>query len=149
MPTSGPAKSPAVNHAPAEIQFPYDISFVDCEPSEAVRFQIEEYLTRLNHVYDRITDCKIAVRIAHKASKNRFFHINILLDLPGKKIAVSREPETKSEHSEPHAAIRDAFHKLTRQLEDFLDVRKDHSRKARPPVALDKTASEDTIGDGE
>lgn len=149
MPTSGHSQSPEVNPAALQIQFPYDISFVDCEPSEAIRFQIEEHLARLNHLYDRITDCKVAVRIAHKTSKNRFFHINILLDLPGKKIAVSREPETKSEHSEPHAAIRDAFHKLTRQLEDFLDVRKDHSRKVRIPAVAEKVATDQAIDDPE
>ena len=113
------------------IHFPYDISFVDCEPSDAVRFQVEEHLSRLNHFYDRITDCKIAVRIPHKHSehsKARFFHVNIQLDLPGKRIAVSREPEIERPHTEVGPAIRDAFHKLTRQLEDFVQLRKNHKQ---------------------
>lgn len=104
------------------IYFPYTICFVDCEPSEAVRFQIEEHLARLEHFYSRITDCRVNVRIPHKRGA-RFFHIHIQLDVPGKRLAVSREPETKDEHTTVSAAIRDAFHKVVRQLEDFTKAR--------------------------
>ena len=140
MPTSGHAKANLSIPINLKISFPYEIAFVDCEPSEAVRFQLEQQLARLNNLYKRIIDCKIAVRVHHKASKNRFYHLNIILDLPGKKIVASHDPETKSDHSEPSAAIRDAFHKLIRQLDDFLAIRKDHSRNLRVPEVILKIA---------
>ena len=106
-----------------EIPFPYEISFIDCAPSDAVRFQIEQYLTKLGGLYQRITDCKVTVRIPHKHGGNRFFHIHATLDLPGKRLAVSREPEMREERTDIQNAISAAFHKLTRQLEDYLTSR--------------------------
>ena len=75
MPTNGPVTTltDRVQQSDAEIKFLYDISFVDCEPSDAVRTQIEEHLRKLNHLYDRITDCRVTLRIAHKQSKHKFF----------------------------------------------------------------------------
>ena len=116
----------------AEIKFPYDISFIDCTPSDAVRFQIEQHLAKVGQLYERITDCKVAVRIPHKSSGNRYFHINIQMDVPGKRIAVSREPEAREQHTEIHAAVRDAFHKLSRQLETFVTARKNRSPVMAP-----------------
>ena len=105
------------------IAFPYDISFIDCAPSPAVRFQVEECLAKVAQIHDRIMDCKVAVRIPHKRSHNRFFHIHIQMDVPGRRLAVSREPEMNEKHIEMQTAIRKAFHKLTRQLEDYLNTR--------------------------
>jgi ribosome-associated translation inhibitor RaiA len=109
--------------ADSEIGFPYEISFIDSDPSDGVRFQIEQYLAKLSRLSTRITDCKVVVRIPHKRGGNRFFHIHVALDLPGKRLAVSREPEMKEEHTEIQTAISATFHKLTRQLEDHLKSR--------------------------
>ena len=107
----------------SEITFPYDIQFVDCPPSDAVRFQVEQYLVKLNRLSNRITDCRVSVRIPHKHGGNRFFHVHASLDMPGRRIAVSREPEIREERTDVHTAISSTFHKLTRQLEDHLKSR--------------------------
>lgn len=106
------------------IRFPYDISFVDSDPSDAVRFLVEQHLAKLNRLSDRITDCKVAVRIPHKHSLNRIFHVIIALDMPGKRIVVNREPDPNGAHTEIQAAVSDAFHRLFRQTEAFIKVRK-------------------------
>lgn len=110
----------------AGIRFPYDISFADSESSPATVAKIEKYLAKLDRFYDRITDCKVFVRIPHKHGGARFFHIHIQLDLPGKRIAVSREPEANDDHTDIQMAIKDAFDKAIRQMEDFVRVRKEH-----------------------
>ena len=61
----------------AAIPFSYDIRFDDCTPSAAVRYAVEEQLSRLTRFFDRITDCRVSVRIPHKHSGKRTFHINI------------------------------------------------------------------------
>jgi putative sigma-54 modulation protein len=109
--------------SPPDIGFEYDISFADSETSPATRVKIEEHLARLQRHYDRITFCKVFVRIPHKHGGLRFYHIHIELDVPGKRIAVSREPEANDSHSDIQIAIKDAFAKLTRQLEDFIKTR--------------------------
>lgn len=105
------------------IPFPYDIRFTDSDASPAVRFQIEEQLMKLSRIYPRITDCRVAVAIPHKRSSTRHFHIQIQLDIPGKRLAVSRDPDVTDDHVSVRTAVNDAFHKLTRQLEDFIKAR--------------------------
>ncbi len=106
------------------IRFPYDISFADSDTSPATVEKIEGYLARLDRHYDRITDCKVFVRIPHKGPK--LFHVHIQLDIPGKRLAVSRDAEMDDSHATIQTAIKDAFQKITRQLEDHVSVLKDH-----------------------
>ena len=119
MQTNSVPAGPAIPNALSLIYFPYTISFKDTAASPAIRFQIEQYLGKLSQVYDRITDVRVTVQIPHKRSGIRFFHINIQLDLPGKRLAVSREPEIKEERTDIYTAISSAFHKIVRQVEDF------------------------------
>ncbi len=116
--------SEASAKAPA-IPFSYDISFADSESSPATRLQIEEQLLRLSRVYDRVQDCKVVVRIPHKGGLKQF-HINIQLAVPGKRIAVSRDPEVTDSHTDISLAVKDAFNKAIRQLESFTRMRKAH-----------------------
>lgn len=115
------------------VPFPYDIRFVDCESSPAARATIEEYLARMAHYYNRIDFGRVNVRIPHKHGGIRFYHIHVQLDVPGKRLAVSREPEANDKHTDIRLAIRDAFHKLTRELKDFVKHRNEH----RGPRAAD------------
>lgn len=127
--TSSANKSPVQADPGAQIPFSYDIRFPDSEPSPAVRFQIEELLLKLSHLSDRIVDCRVSVAIPHKRGK-RIFHVGIQLDVPGTRLVVSREPEQRDEHGDVHTAVTDAFHKITRQLEDFLRARQQQKTHA-------------------
>lgn len=108
------------------VPFPYDISFADCESSPATRLKIEEQMLRLTRVFDRIQGVKVFIRIPHRHGGLRQFHINIQVDVPGKRIAVSRDPEVTDDHRVIGLAIRDAFTKAVRQLECFAKLRRDH-----------------------
>lgn len=107
------------------IRFPYDISFADSDTSPATVEKIEGYLAKLDRHYDRITDAKVFVRIPHSHGP-KLFHIHIQLDVPGKRLAVSRDSEMDDSHAAIQASIKDAFAKITRQLDDFVNQRKDH-----------------------
>ncbi len=107
------------------IGFPYDISFADSETSPATVERIETYLAKLSQRYDRITDCRVIVRIPHNHGP-KLFHVHIQLDVPGKRLAVGRDNEPDDSHSEIQTAIKDAFQKITRQLDDFTKIRKEH-----------------------
>jgi ribosomal subunit interface protein len=113
------------------IYFPYDISFADCESSPATIAKIEGHLAKLERYYDRITDCKVIVRIPHKHGGLRFFHVHIQLDVPGKRLAVSREPEATDDSTDIGAAIKIAFEKITHQLVEFTHARNQSSRNGR------------------
>lgn len=105
-----------------DIYFPYDVRFVDSETSPAVVQQIEDHLLKLSRLYNRIVDCRVAVGIPHKRA-TRAFSVHVQLDVPGKRIAASREPGPLEDHNDIQLAVSDAFHKITRQLEDFLRAR--------------------------
>jgi len=122
---TNPVEASSPVQAPA-IRFPYDITFADSETSPATVVKIEEHLARLDRFYDRITDCKVFVRIPHKHGGVRLFHVHIQLDVPGKRLVVSRDTENDDSHLEMAVAIKDAFAKITRQLEDFVSFRKEH-----------------------
>jgi ribosome-associated translation inhibitor RaiA len=116
--SASPAASPS-------IRFPYDISFADSDTSPATSEKIESYLARLDRHYDRITDAKVFVRIPHNHGP-KLFHIHIQLDIPGKRLAVSRDTEVDDSHAAIQTAIKDAFQKITRQLDDFVKLRNEH-----------------------
>lgn len=108
------------------VPFPYDISFADSASSPATRMKIEEQMMRLARVFDRIQDVKVFVRIPHRHGGLKQFHINIQIDVPGKRIAVSRDPEVTDDHKDIGLAVRDAFSKAVRQLECFAKLKRDH-----------------------
>lgn len=123
MQTLATSTGPTIPDADALIYFPYEISFKDMAPSDAIRFQIVQYLAKLSRMSQRITGCRVIVQLPHRRSGNRYFHIHAALDLPGKRLAVSREPEMKDEHTDIRTAISATFHKLGRQLEDYQRAR--------------------------
>lgn len=116
----------------SSVPFPFEVSFVDSETSPAVRYQIEEHLARLSHFYDRITFAHVYVRIPHKHRGARSFHIHIQLDVPGRRLVASRDPDATDKHTEIHLAVRDAFSKITRQLEDFVKHRQERKALGHP-----------------
>lgn len=116
--------APAPQVSEAGIYFPYDITFADSDTSPATVERIESNLARLARHYDRIIDSKVVVRIRQKGFK--LFHVHVVLDVPGKRLAVGRDHEADDSHAEIGIAIKDAFQKITRQLDDFVKMRKAH-----------------------
>lgn len=107
------------------IGFPYDISFADSDTSPATVERIETCLAKLGQRFDRITDCRVIVRIPHNHGP-KLFHVHIQLDVPGKRLAVGKDTEPDDSHSEIQTAIKDAFQKITRQLDDYAKIMKSH-----------------------
>ena len=108
--------------------FPYEISFVDCDSSEALRTKIEQQLMKLERITPRITDGKVMIRLPHKTHGPKRFHIHIQLDIPGQRLVVTREPQSGDSHSDAYVAVHDAFLKLTRRLEEFIRKRGERPR---------------------
>ena len=104
----------------AAVPFPYDVSFPDSAASPAATAFVEQQLAKLSRHFDHITSAKIFVRLPHKHGGLKLFHVHVQLDVPGRTLAVSREPEANDDHASPNLAIKDAFAKLTRQLDAYV-----------------------------
>ena len=108
--------------------FPLHISYTDFEPSEALNETIEKKADKLTKYSDRITNCEVIVSAPHKHKKQKIYHIQIRLHVPGAELIVNREPEKDYSHNDIKVAVRDAFDAMARQLEDFVQKKRDTVR---------------------
>ncbi len=102
------------------MQVPLDISFENCEPSDAIRTEIAKHAKRLEKFHDRITGCKVAIiapQTRHR--KGALFKIDIRIAMPEHKdIIVNKTHADVPEHEHVAVAIKDAFAAAQRQIED-------------------------------
>jgi ribosome-associated translation inhibitor RaiA len=86
---------------------------------------IKSWVARLEHSYDRIQRCSVHVEVPHQHQRHgNLFHVRIALTVPGREIAVSREPELDPGHEDVYIAIADAFRAARRQLQDHARIRR-------------------------
>jgi ribosome-associated translation inhibitor RaiA/cold shock CspA family protein len=114
------------------MQRPLQITARDFTLSGAVEAEIREKAAALDHYYDRITACDIAVRapVDHHR-KGGPFDVRIRLAVPGKELVVTRQTE-----EDLQVAIREAFDAIRRQLEDYVRaLRGDVKEHDGPPQA--------------
>lgn len=105
--------------------FYYEIDFADFKVSPSLTRKIEARLEKLAHHSDRIVAAHVTVRLPHRHRNKHIYHIQIQLDVPGKTILVNREPEMNYAHADVNVAIRDAFDKATRILDEVYDMRRE------------------------
>ena len=100
-----------------------DITFKECDASDALEARILAYATKLERIYDRITRCEVVVEPPrHRGSG---FAVRIRLTVPGGEIV------TRSASGDAYVAVHDAFVSLRRQLDEFAhQLRHEHRRVA-------------------
>ena len=123
------------------MQFPLQITFRHMDSSEAVAARIRERAGELERFFDRIMSCRVVVECRHpRHHQGNLFRIRVDLKVPGREIAVGRDPAAHHAHEDVYVAIRDAFDAARRLLEDHVRERRrevklhavpDHGRIAR------------------
>ena len=123
------------------MQLPLQITFRHMASSDAVTTRIRERAEELERVCDRIMSCRVVVECRHpRRHQGNLFRIRIDLKVPGREIAVGRDPAEHHAHEDVYVAIRDAFDATRRLLEDHVRERRgevkqhavpDHGRIAR------------------
>lgn len=102
------------------MQIPTEITFHGIEHSDAVEAAIQRWVSRLEHVYDRITKCGVVASQPHKRHRHGSeFQVSVVLEIPGSEVTV-----THMAHEDIYVAIADAFRAARRQLQDHVDVRR-------------------------
>ncbi|MDZ4660695.1 MAG: HPF/RaiA family ribosome-associated protein [Pseudomonadota bacterium] len=108
---------------------PVKVTYTDFEPSEALTANIEDRSQKLELFFDNIQKCSVVVSRPHKHKKQKFYHIEVILKVPGKTLVVNREPEKNDAHHDPYICVRDAFEAMTRMLEDYAAKKRGNVKK--------------------
>ena len=87
--------------------------------SEALEARILECVDSLNDTYDRITACRVAIEAPKRHVHGGHFVVKIELTVPGKVLAVARDPEANDNAEDPYAAVNAAFDAMRRQLVEY------------------------------
>ena len=121
------------------MQLPLQISHLHSSPSPKVDALIREKTAELEQFYPRITSCRVWIEHPgqhHRRGKGAHFRVRIELSVPGKVLAVSRDPPAHRPNEDVFLATTEAFHEMRRQLQDFARLRRgDVKTAARPPHA--------------
>ncbi len=113
---------------------PLQISFRHMGQSDAVEARIRKRADELEKFCDRIMSCRIVVEPAHKHKhKGNLYQIRIDVTVPGKELAVTREPDAHQAHEDIYVSLRDAFDAMRRQLQDYMRVRRGNVKTHETP----------------
>ena len=97
---------------------PLQITFRDLPSSEAVEAQIRERAEHLEHLFGRVTSCRVVVEGRHRPQRaGRVFHLRVELALPGKIVAVGNGAAAFHAYDDVFVAVRAAFDAARRQLD--------------------------------
>jgi ribosomal subunit interface protein len=115
------------------MQVPLQIVVRNLHHSEALEARVREDATKLETFHPRIVSCRVTIEESRKHQrKGRLFQVRIDARIPGRELVVDRD-----HHEDVYIALRDAFHAMTRKLEDA-------ARTARGDV---KAHQEDEAGE--
>ncbi|HJY76435.1 MAG TPA: HPF/RaiA family ribosome-associated protein [Burkholderiales bacterium] len=91
------------------------ISLRGVAPSDALERAIREKAQKLEHFYDRITGCRVALTLdAYHQRQARQFSVHVGVKVPGGAIEITREHDKSL-----YAALSNAFDAARRQLQDY------------------------------
>ncbi|MEQ8194756.1 MAG: HPF/RaiA family ribosome-associated protein, partial [Rhodospirillales bacterium] len=81
------------------MQTPPHITFRHMDHSDAVEARIRREAEKLERFFDRIVGCRVTVEAPHKQhNKGNLYHVQIIVDVPGKEIVVKKDPGKNHAH---------------------------------------------------
>ena len=105
-----------------------DVTFRGIEPSRALIHLVETCAARLDRVFSRIERCDVTIDVPHRhQDRDRTFHVRIVLTVPGKVLAATRDP-LPTGHDSAYLAVSDAFRVIRRQLAEYAHQREEARR---------------------
>jgi cold shock CspA family protein/ribosome-associated translation inhibitor RaiA len=115
------------------MQVPLQINFKGFDPSEAVDARIREKVDGLEHLYDRITSCRVVVeKTTARHHKGDLYSVRVDLVVPGQEIIIDHDRGRDHAHEDVYVAIRDSFNAAKRKLQDYARVHRVQDVKPHP-----------------
>jgi hypothetical protein len=99
-------------------------------PSQSVEDSIVRWVARLEQSYDRILRCSVLIeRPHHHHVHGNRFHVRIDLAVPGRTIAISRDPERDPGHENAYVAVADAFRRARRLVLEHARIQRGETKR--------------------
>ena len=98
---------------------PVEVTFRHMSPSESLEASVREHAAKLDRFHSHITSCRVMVEMLHQRHvKGSVYHVRIDITVPGAELVASSEPPPQHFHEDIHIAIREAFDRMRRELQD-------------------------------
>jgi hypothetical protein len=89
------------------MQVPLQITIRHMDTSEAVAARIRERAEELERFFDRIISCRVVVECRHpRRLQGNLFQVGVDLMVPGREIAVGRDPAAHGKRRRPLCRAR-------------------------------------------
>lgn len=111
------------------MQIPMEISTRDITLSPAIEAELRKRADKIERHYNRVTSCRIALErpTGNHHHDGGPYRVRVDVTVPGSEVVADKQSE------ELFVAIRDAFEAAERQVEEFVDRRRDF---AKPPAGV-------------
>lgn len=105
------------------------VHFHGFTPGPDLPQEIHERIKHLDRLSDRVTGINVTMALPHRHQRSgRIFHVHIRVGIPGGELVVDRENEKDDRHSDPLVAVHDAFSRMERQLNDWVNRQRETRR---------------------
>ncbi|WP_112661565.1 HPF/RaiA family ribosome-associated protein [Microvirga flavescens] len=119
------------------MQVKAQVDFQGFKPSDQIRTLIDDNVGRLEEFYERITACRVVMKSPGERHKTGgLYEVNIHIVLPyGHEVAIEKTPPEDERFADPFFAIRDAFNRARRRLQDEVrDLRSEIKTHEEQPI---------------
>ncbi len=108
------------------MELPLEVTFKNLVHSDAIEAEVRERAEKLDRFHPRITACRVLIETSHRRTRRAgtVYHVRVDVTVPGGEIVGHDEPPPQRFHEDVYVAIRDAFLRVRRALED-------HARRQR------------------
>lgn len=103
------------------MQRPVEVIFRNMPHSPELEESIRRRAEKLEEFFEHLTGCQVIVDASHRHHRQgNLYTVRIHLSVPQRELVVDREPGRDLAHEDVHVAVRDAFDRARRQLEDYV-----------------------------
>ncbi|HEY1959840.1 MAG TPA: HPF/RaiA family ribosome-associated protein [Polyangiaceae bacterium] len=114
------------------MQMPLQVTFHGVSSTNALANYIEKKARKLDELYGRIVNCRVAFEVPHRHSREgRRYRVRIDLRFPGEEIAISRD--LGDSELDAYATIDAAFDEAKRRLADHAAIRRGDVKRHELP----------------
>jgi cold shock CspA family protein/ribosome-associated translation inhibitor RaiA len=113
-----------------------EVTFRHMPHSRAIEAAVRERAAKLALLYPRITSCRVMVETSHHGPTraSAMHHVRVEVRVPDGELVARCEPAREHFHADVYVALRDAFNRAGREIEDYARVRRgDVKTHEEPP----------------